>query len=330
MDSLIRLWARRLVSALVALVVIGVGVLILADMSPRDPLASYLGSSYLTASLESRVAAARALGLDVSWWQAGLAWLQGLMQGDLGTSRVIGSPVATVIADRLPWTLVLAVPSFVLGVVVSLGVVVRAHLHPGGIFDRAVQVMTGVLAGLPAFLLALGVIGVSFLVARLLGVTPLPASGAYSPGARATGLEVADVVRHSVVPIAAFALSLVPQLVAHLHRAMSSAMASDSAQSARGMGVPEGTVITRVVLPQSALPMLGVATSMLAALITTSAIVEQIFGWPGIGAATIAAALESDLALLLATSLGTALVVIAAGWVGDDLAGRIDPRVRRA
>ncbi len=324
-----RLWAKRLASGLIALVVIGVGVLVLADLSPRDPLVSYLGSSYLNASLESRAEAARALGLDVTWWQAGLAWLQGLVNADLGTSRVMGAPVAAVIADRLPWTLALALPAFVVALGASLWLVVRANLHPGGCFDRAVQALTGALAGLPAFLLSLGVMGAFFVVARMLGTTPLPASGAYSPGSRALGLEVGDVVQHGVIPLTAFAVSTMPALVAHLHRAMAPAMNGDPAQSARGLGMPERAVILRVVLPQAALPLIGVATSVVATLIATSAIVEQIFGWPGIGSATIAAALESDLALLLATSLGAALIVIAAGWIGDDVAALIDPRVRR-
>ncbi len=326
--KIVRVWARRLASALFALLVIGVGVLVLADLSPRDPLASYLGSSYLNASMETRAEAARALGLDVGWWQAGLVWLQGLAGGDLGTSRVLGRPVATVIADQLPWTLGLALPAFALALGLALWLVVQANLRPRGVFDRCVQVVTGVLAGLPAFLLSLGVIGVFAVAARALGVTPLPASGAYSPGARALGLEAGDVARHAIMPLTAFTLSLLPTLVAHLHRAMGPSMVSDSAQAARGLGTPERAVITRIVLPQSALPLIGVATSVVATLIATSAIVEQIFGWPGIGAATIAAALESDLALLLATSLGTALIVIAAGWLGDDLARLIDPRSR--
>lgn len=325
-----RVCVKRLASAVLALVVIAVGVLVLADLSPRDPLASYLGSSYLNASHQARAQAARALGLDVGWWQAGLVWLQGLAEGDLGTSRVMARPVATVVADQLPWTLGLALPAFALALALALCLVVQAYLRPGGVFDRCVQVVTGVLAGLPAFLLALGVIGGFAAAARLLGVAPLPASGAYSPGARALGLDAADVARHAIMPLTAFALSLLPTLVAHLHRAMGPAMVSDSAHAARGMGVPERTIITRIVLPQAALPLVGAATSTVAALIATSAIVEQIFGWPGIGAATIAAAVESDLALLLATSLGTALVVVVAGWLGDGLAWLIDPRIRHA
>ncbi|NLE96981.1 MAG: ABC transporter permease [Propionibacterium sp.] len=331
MDPLraLRRLAGRLAAALLALAAVGVGVLVLADLSPRDPLASYLGSSYLSASADSRTEAARALGLDVAWWQAGLAWLQGLPQGDLGVSRVMGRPVGTVLAESLPWTLGLALPAFVLALAVSLAVVLRANLRPGGVFDRAVQVLTGVLAGLPAFLVALGVIALFAGAARLLGVPSLPASGAYSPGARASGLEAGDVALHGVIPLVAFTLSLVPSLVAHLQQGMASAMGSDSAQAARGLGVRERTVLTRVVLPQSALPLVGAATSVVASLVATSAIVEQIFGWPGVGAATIAAALESDLALLLATSLGTALVVIVAGWLGDAVARMVDPRVRR-
>ena len=187
--KIVRVWARRLASALFALLVIGVGVLVLADLSPRDPLASYLGSSYLNASMETRAEAARALGLDVGWWQAGLVWLQGLAGGDLGTSRVLGRPVATVIADQLPWTLGLALPAFALALGLALWLVVQANLRPGGVFDRCVQVVTGVLAGLPAFLLSLGVIGVFAVAARALGVTQLPASGAYSQIGRASCRE---------------------------------------------------------------------------------------------------------------------------------------------
>jgi len=123
----------------------------------------------------------------------------------------------------------------------------------------------------------------------------------------------------SLADIQAFAVVAAAAVVLHLEAVWQWVCAESEADAQ----APRGGQL-------AALPLVGAATSTVAVLIATSAIVEQIFGWPGIGAATIAAALESDLALLLATSLGTALIVIIAGWLGDGLAWLIDPRIRHA
>ena len=80
----------------------------LASIAPFNPLAAYLGSRYEQATPAQRAALAQELGLNDSWYAVWARWFTDALGGDWGTSRLYGQPVAEVIAERLPFTALLA------------------------------------------------------------------------------------------------------------------------------------------------------------------------------------------------------------------------------
>ncbi len=111
---------RRLAFVAPVLVVVAVGIFLLGTASPFDPIYQYYGVDVFTATAEDIARVRAQLGLDdgvfVQLWR----WLTGLFSGELGTSRAFRQPVADVIAQRLPWTLLLVSVGLVIMIVIAL------------------------------------------------------------------------------------------------------------------------------------------------------------------------------------------------------------------
>ncbi|WP_268928241.1 ABC transporter permease [Nakamurella leprariae] len=310
---------RRVLFVVPVTVLVSMAVFALAAASPYDPLAGYLGDRYLTVGADQAAVLREQLGLDrpwiVWWWD----WVVAAVQGDLGTSHLYGQPVTAVIGQRLPWTLLLAGTALVLAVLVSLLVGVRSAARPGGLLDRTVVPLAYVLQGIPAFVLGLGAI---LLFALTWSV--LPAAGATDPTA---AVGVGQVAEHLVLPAGVLALSQLPWLLLHVRQSMLDALSADHVRTARARGLPDAVVIRRHALPGALLPFLSVIGVRLPELVVGATIVEVVFSWPGIAAATVSSARAMDFALLAALTTATTLLVLLGNLLADVAYTVADPRV---
>ncbi|RZT88352.1 peptide/nickel transport system permease protein [Pseudonocardia sediminis] len=314
-----RLVGTRLALGIPVVAAVAVLVFLLAAASPFDPVFQYFGAGILDAR-ESDIAAVRAqLGLDDPVGLQLLRWIGGLLTGDLGQSLSLRQPVATVIAERLPWTVLLAVVSLVVTVVLSLVAGVAAAWRQGGWLDRAVTAVGHTLEGLPPFVLALGAIAV-FAVAWPV----LPVAGLTDAGAPAT---VDQVARHLVLPAVVLGVSQTPWLVLHVRASLLAALDDDHVTGARARGLAETTVVLRHALPTALLPFVTVLGNRLPELVTGAVLVETVFSWPGIAGAVVTAALAVDFPLLGALTLLTTVAVLLGSLAADVAVVLLDPRV---
>lgn len=314
-----RLAVRRLLIAIPITILVSMAVFALAAASPFDPLAGYLGDRYLTVGADQAAALREQLGLNQPWIHWWWDWAGAALQGDLGTSRFYGQPVATVIGQRLPWTLLLAGTALVLAVAVSIAAGVRSAARPGGLVDRSLIPMAYVLQGIPTFVLGLGAI---LLFALIWPV--LPAAGATDATAPASFGQVAV---HLILPASVLAISQVPWLLLNVRQSMLAALSADHVQAARARGLADRTVIRRHALPGALLPFLSVLGVRLPELVVGATLIEVVFSWPGIAAATVASARSMDFALLAALTTLTTLLVLIGNMLADIAYNLADPRV---
>ncbi len=314
-----RLAVRRMLIAVPITVAVSMLVFALAAASPFDPLAGYLGDRYLTVGAEQAAQLRETLGLNRSWIYWWWDWAGAAVQGDLGTSRSYGQPVATVIAQRLPWTLLLAGTALALAVLISLAAGVRSATRPGGLVDRTLVPLAYVLQGIPTFVLGLGAILLFALTWPL-----LPAAGATDPTSPVT---VGQVAVHLVLPAGVLAISQVPWLLLNVRQSMLAALSADHVRTARARGIPDRTVIRRHALPGALLPFLSVIGVRLPELVVGATLIEVVFSWPGIAAATVASARTMDFALLAALTTTTTLLVLIGNMLADVAYTLADPRV---
>ncbi|TFV44642.1 ABC transporter permease [Blastococcus sp. TF02A-35] len=311
--------ARRLLLALPVLLGVSVAVFAAAAASPFDPLAGYLGDRYLTAGQEVQDRIAGELGTDRAWWVQYGWWLGELLTGDLGTSRSYAQPVAQVVAERLPWTLLLVGVALALAVVLALLLGTWSAHRRGGWVDRLVTPVCLLVQAVPPFVVALGAVSVFGLALGWLPVAGLTDAGAE--------LSAGQVARHLVLPAAVLAVSQLPWLLLNVRESLLRALAEDHVVAARARGLSERTVVLRHALPTALLPFVTLVGARLPELVVGAVLVEEVFSWPGLAQAVVTSAVEVDFPLLAFLTLLTTAAVLLGSLLADVAYVLLDPRV---
>ncbi|MEU3436931.1 ABC transporter permease [Streptomyces sp. NPDC006863] len=315
-----RMAGRRALFAVPVLGVVTFGVFAVAAASPFDPVKAYAGTAGLTASHENLDQLRANLGVDqplvARWWD----WLTSALRGDLGDSSVMRQPVADVIAERMGWSVLLAATAFLVAILLGTGLGVLAARRPGGWLDRCVSSVAYTLEAAPAFWL--GLLAIWFFALKL---DVLPAGGLTD--AASDVVTFGQVATHLVLPAAVLGISQLPWFFLYVRQGVADALDEDPVRGARARGLSERTVLLGHALRSGMLPMLTLIGSRVPELITGALLVETVFSWPGIAAATVQAATSVDFSLLAALTVLATAAVLLGNLLSDLLYGLADPRV---
>ncbi|RFU84615.1 ABC transporter permease [Streptomyces triticagri] len=315
-----RMTLRRALFAVPVIVAVTFGVFAIAEASPFDPVKAYAGTAGLTASQENLDQLRVNLGVDqplvTRWWD----WLTSALHGDLGDSGVMRQPVADVITERLGWSVLLAAVAFAAAVLLGTLLGVLAARRQGGWLDRAVSSLAYTLEAAPPFWLGLLAV---WLFALKLGV--LPAGGLTDTGS--STVSAGQVLSHLALPAAVLAVSQLPWFLLYVRQGVAEALEEDPVRGARARGLAPRTVLTGHALRSGMLPVLTLIGSRVPELITGALLVETVFSWPGIAAATVEAATSVDFPLLAALTVLATVAVLLGNLLADLLYGLADPRV---
>ncbi|KRV46553.1 ABC transporter permease [Wenjunlia vitaminophila] len=315
-----RMAGRRLLFAVPVLLAVTFGVFAVAAASPFDPVDAYAGTAARTASEQTLEELRHNLGADrpftEQWWD----WLGSAATGDLGHSTALRQPVSEVISERLGWTVLLCVTAFTLTVLLGTALGVLAARRRGGPADRFTTAACYTLEAAPTFWLGLLAI---WLFALELDV--LPAGGLTDT--RSDAVTAGQVASHLVLPAAVLAVSQLPWFALFVRESLVEALDEDYVRGARARGLRGRTVLLRHALRSGLLPVLTLVGTRIPELITGALLVETVFSWPGIAAATVEAALAVDFPLLAALTVLATAAVLLGTLLTDLLYGLADPRV---
>lgn len=311
--------ARRLGFLVPLLFLVTIGIFLLASVSPFDPLDAYMGgrAGELTATQQSRLSAE--LGLDLPWYAAWWDWVGGLFHGELGVSRAYHQPVAQVVGDRLPWSLLLNSVGLILGVLTSFALGAWVGLHPHGRIDRVASCLVTVLQATPPFVLALGALGIFALLLHW-----VPTGGLTYPG---QPLTLVSTAAHLITPAVVLGVTQLPWLVLSLRESVIEVLTSDAVKGARVRGIPRRMIVYRHVLPTAVPPFVAVVGARLPELVVGSTLVETIFAWPGLGSALVRSARFLDFPLLAFLTIAITVLVLIGNLLADVIVVILDPRV---
>ncbi|MFI1016167.1 ABC transporter permease [Streptomyces sp. NPDC020965] len=315
-----RMAGRRTLFAAPVLLVVTFGVFAVAAASPFDPVKAYTGTAGLTASQENLDQIRANLGVDeplvARWWN----WVTAALTGDLGDSSVMRQPVADVIAERVGWSVLLATTAFVVAILLGTALGVLAARRRGGWLDRCVSSAAYTLEAAPSFWL--GLLAIWFFALKL-GV--LPAGGLTDTGSDVVTFD--QVASHLVLPAAVLGTSQLPWFFLYVRQGVGDALEEDPVRGARARGLSESVVLLGHALRSGMLPMLTLIGSRVPELITGALLIETVFSWPGIAAATVEAATSVDFPLLAALTVLATAAVLLGNLLSDLLYGLADPRV---
>jgi peptide/nickel transport system permease protein len=297
-------------------------VFVITHVMPGDPITALVGD--FPAPPEYVAQLRHNLGLDQSLWVQFVDYAWQLLHGNLGYSFAYNDPVMKVIGTRLVPTLLLTASALVLGSIggVLLGVLAAArHLRAS---DHLVTTIALIGFSIPSFWLSQLLI---LLFAVHLGW--LPSIGMNSMHSDPTGWgAVLDTAQHLLLPTVALAFGHLA-LIARLTRSsMIETIAQDYIRAARAKGLAPQIVLFKHALRNALLPVLTAGGYSVGLLLSSSALVETVFGWPGIGRLLYDSLYRRDYPVLVGIFLVTSLLAILANLAVDVLSARADPRVR--
>lgn len=268
-------------------------------------------------------------GDDTPIWQQYFGYWGRMFQGDLGVSVTkYPTPVATLIGEALPWTLILVgtatLISFVLGVVLGAW----AGWKRGTWVDNIIPATT-VLQSIPYFWLALILVAV-FAV----GLGWFPIFGGYDVFDYPDGPEwslafLGDAVSHAILPAITIVISSVGGWLFGMRNMMVSTLAEDYIVTAEAKGLRPRRILTTYAARNAAIPSIAGFSITLGFVVAGSIVMEQVFTYPGIGKLMFQAVTNSDYALMQGVFLVITIAVLAANFLMDLVYGFIDPRARQ-
>jgi peptide/nickel transport system permease protein len=314
---MIRFAATRLVEILAMLVLMSFVIYALIGLMPGDPID-------LMRSADPRMSAADAArlkalyGLDQPLLLRYAGWAQQALAGDLGYSRLFAAPVWRALLPRLGNTLLLMGPSFVLAVAVALGLGIAAARRPHSRLDTAVNLFCFAGVSMPTFWLALLLI-----LVFAAGFGWLPASGIATAGTS----DVADRLRHLVLPVTTLTLVSAASYTRYVRAAMREALAQDHIRTARAKGAGEVRVIFHHALRSALVPVTTILALSFGGLVSGALVTETMFAYPGMGKLIFDAVMGNDYNLALAALLLATAVTMVANLAADLAYAWLDPRV---
>lgn len=299
---------RRLGLSVVIVAGVSFLVFMMIHLVPGDPILVMLAES---PSVEDRETLERELGLNeplyVQYWD----YVTNAASGDLGTSIRLQVPVTTLIEERLPNTLLLAVSALALAVVFGITLGVLSAVYHRGPGDYAVTFGALVGVSIPSFFL-----GVMLLLVFGLWLDWLPIAG-NTEGVKSL---ILPAITLAVVPLA---------VIARLTRSsLLSALSEDYIQVARAKGLTRRKVVLGHGLRNSLIPVVTVVGVQFGTLLAGAVIVESVFAWPGVGRLLVDAVNDRDFPLVQGIVLVVAVGFVLVNLFVDILYPALDPRIR--
>jgi peptide/nickel transport system permease protein len=311
---------RRLAHVAPAVAGIVLLAFVVIHTAPGDPVLALAGehgdAAYYTFMRQK-------FGLDRPLPEQLLAYATGVLRGDLGRSYVHGRPVADVVSERLPATLLLMTTALMLSSAAGVALGVLAARRADGAADLLVRAGALLAHATPPFWLAQVAA-----ITLALGTGWFPVQGLTDARHPWTGVRrLLDVLHHLALPALVLAAGELA-LTARLTRAgVLEGLAADYARTARAKGLPDRAVV-RHTLRNALLPLVTVIGGRIGMIVTGAVLVETVFAWPGLGQLMLSSIQTRDVPLLLGLFLLVSAAVILANLLTDLAYAWLDPRVR--
>jgi peptide/nickel transport system permease protein len=265
-------------------------------------------------------------GLDqpaiVQYWR----WLvQVVTRLDFGTSFVYSRSVSSLLWERIPATLLMAIASIIVTWAIAIPLGIIAAVNQNRVFDRFLQVISYAGQGFPSFITALLLLILAQYTSPLFpvgGMTSINNADLSPIG------KILDIGWHLILPTIALSITSFAGLQRITRGEMLDVLRQDYIQTARAKGLPENRVIYVHALRNAVNPLVTLLGFEFASLLSGAFIAEFFFNWPGLGRLILSAVTAQDLYLVMASLMMGALMLIVGNLLADLLLKAVDPRIR--
>ncbi|MCC8046829.1 MAG: ABC transporter permease [Clostridiales bacterium] len=328
---------KRLLYALVAILLVIIIVFFLTRIMPGDPARMYLGEQ---ATDEQIAQLNEEWGLNKPLWVQLFNYIKGLTQGDLGYSNHTHAYVVDDFATRLPASLELAICALGLAVLIGIPLGIVSATHKNSLIDHLARVLSMMGATMPVFWVGLMLIMIFYArlgwalapVGRLsLGLTaPTTITGLYVLDSILTGnlVTLKDAASHLVLPTITLSLPSMAVIARMTRSSMLEVLGQDYIRTVRAKGMSERVLVYRHAFRNALIPILTVLGGQFGSLMGYTVVVETIFSWPGIGYYVTDSILNVDYNPVQAFALFSAVLYVIINLVLDIVNSMVDHRVK--
>ncbi len=309
---------RRLILAVIVLVLVSMFVFLAMRLLPGDPVLMFVSSSSVQEITDEQLESLRhEFGLDKVLPMQYLDWISGVLHGDLGRSILNHSPVTQEILRRLPITIHLGALAFIIAVIIGIPAGVLCAVRRGSWLDNFITTLSNIGITIPVFWL-----GIILIYVFALYFEWLPVMGYTSPFE-----DFWLSTKKIIMPV--FCLALGP-LAGNARQARSSMLEvihKDYIRTAWSKGLRERTIIIKHALKNGLMPVVTLSGIGIGAILGGSVLIEQVFNIPGMGRLAVTSVMNQDYPYVQAIALIMAISIVFANLLVDISYGWLDPRV---
>jgi peptide/nickel transport system permease protein len=322
---------RRLLQAVPLLLGVLTLVFIFMHAAPGDPTAIYMRPSVSPEVLEQM---RQNWGLDQPLHIQYFRWMKSFLTGNFGVSLSQNRPVAAILAERIPNTLILSGTALLLifGIGIVIGIIQAVRQYTA--LDNVLTFGALFIYSMPSFWLALMLVLLLAYKVYQIDWWPealrFPASGTTSINYDLLSGwgKLGDRLHHLVLPSIALGVSSAASIARYMRSSMLEVIRQDYIRTARAKGLPERSVILKHALKNALLPIITLLGLYLPFLFSGAVLVEHVFAWPGMGKTIVDAIYQRDYPLVMATTFLFAVMVVIGNLIADVLYAVVDPRIR--
>ena len=314
---MLRYILKRILQTIPLLLVISVICFALIQLAPYDAI-----DTFVTPDMAPEVVTAlkARFGLDqpayIQYWR----WLLNTVQGNFGYSLVTREAVSGALAARLPNTILLVLPSYLLAVLLAIVLGLVAGSNRGGKADRFIDGLCSIGLATPTFWIAMIIL---YLFAYKLNLFPVL-------GMHTMGQEdnLKDLLAHMILPCSVLTISFLPETVRYVRSSTISQYKEDYVMVQKAFGASRAHILFKHVVKNVLFPVITLVAIALPTLVTGAFITESIFSWPGVGTYFLTAIKGFDYPVIMAVLLLSSAMVILGNLLGDILYCLVDPRIK--
>lgn len=316
---------KKAVRLLLLLLVTSMTAFALMKSSPVDPVQANIGQTALGSMSAEQVEKMEAYwGVGENPVRQYLAWASDFVRGDMGISLLYRQPVADVVEDRLKNSFFLMLAAWLISGVLGTALGAAAGMNRGKWIDKGIKGYCFLISGTPAFWLAMLLLIVFGVWLRI-----FPIGLSVPIGVAAADVTFWDRVQHFILPAVTLSVTGVANIALHTREKMIEISESDFFLFARARGEKGWKLFWNHGFRNMLLPAMTLQFASVSEVFGGSVLVEQVFSYPGVGQAAVSAGLGSDMPLLMAVTVVSALFVFGGNLVADILYRVVDPRIRK-
>ncbi len=309
----------RMVTLLIAVSIIS---FVLVSLSPVDPVQQYVGA-VPNVSVEQRAKIAEYWGLNDPPVQRFLAWAGSVLHGDFGVSLLYRRPVLDIIVEKFGTSLALMMTAWIFSGVLGFAIGCVMGMFNGKWLDKILKKICLIMCSIPTFW-----IGIVFLMVFSVMLGWFPMGMSVPQGVPADEVTLLQRIHHLILPALTLSFLSFANVALHTREKLVDVLESDYVLFAKARGESSWSVLRRHGLRNILLSAVTMQFGSFSELFGGSVLAENVFSYPGLGAAASAAGMASDVPLLLGITLFSALFVFVGNMLANILYGIIDPQIR--